>query len=390
VTVRAGTAFALLAALFAGAAPAAAADWTLDRVVVVMRHGIRPPTKAQALPEGLAPAPWPTWDVDWGELSHHGERAVALLGSFDRAHYAALLGRGCSAIHAVADTDQRTVRTAQVYVAALLPGCTVPVEHKTGEDSDPRFSPFHGATPLPDDAVLAAANAALPQGGAPRLDRDLAADWTAIDRILDCHAAACIAAQPTSIEAVGGRAKLRGALALGGSFAETLALEYTDGQPLPQVGWGRAPRDTITHLLEIHAGELAVTARPPAIARAGAKVLLEAVATALTAPDAPVLSLFVGHDTNLALIGGALGLHWQGAQFAADDPPPGGALMFERWHDRAGRYRLVLRFRSQSLDEMRDLTAPGPGAMQSLVFAGCADGPGCDAAGLRAALSPTR
>ena len=90
------------------------------------------------------------------------------------------------------------------------------------------------------------------------------------------------------------------------------------------------------------------------------------------------------------MIGGALGLHWQGAQFAPDDPPPGGALMFERWSNGAGRYRLVVRFRSQSLDEMRDLTPVGPGAVQALAFAGCADGKGCDAAGLRRVLSTER
>src|ERR1700761_5791639 len=196
---RAGALTVLAALSIAAAFPATARagtaqGWKLDRVVVVMRRGVRPPPKAQPLPEGMAPAAWPAWDVGWGELTHHGERAVALLGSFDRASYAALLGPGCPAIRAVADTDQRTVRTAEVYVTTLLPGCTVTVEHKTADESDPRFSPFHGAFPLPDGATLAAASAALPHGGTARLDHDLAGDWAAIDRILDCHApAACLA-----------------------------------------------------------------------------------------------------------------------------------------------------------------------------------------------------
>lgn len=380
---------ALTALAMPAASPAAAPvmpGWTLDRVVVVMRHGVRPPTKAQPLPPGMAPAPWPTWDVDWGELSYHGERAVALLGGFDRANYAGLLGSACPPVRAVADTDQRTVRTAEVYVAALLPGCTTPVEHKAAGEADPRFSPSRGVARLPDDKALAAAGSALPTGGAARLDRDLARDWTAMDRILDCHASACIAARPTALSVTGGKVKLEGALALGGSFSETLALEYADGQPLAQVGWGRASRDEITHLLELHAWEFAVTARPPAIAHAGASALLGEVAAALSAPDAPVFSLFVGHDTNLALIGGALGLHWHGRQFASDDPPPGGALIFERWRNASGRYRLAVRFRSQSLDEMRNLTPPGGEALQSLAFKSCAEGNGCDVTGLRGAL----
>ncbi len=371
------------------AAPGVSAPgWHLDRVVVVMRHGVRPPTKAQALPAGLAPAPWPAWDVGWGELSHHGERAVALLGAFDRANYATLLGSGCPAIRAVADTDQRTVRTAEVYVAALLPGCAVHVDHGAAGTEDLRFSPFGGVSRLSDDRALAAAAAALPPGGTRRLDRDLAGDWATIDRILACQARACIAARPTSLSANGGKVKLDGALALGGSFSETLALEYADGQPLGEVGWGRTTREEITRLLELHAQEFAITARPLAIARQGASALLGEVAAALAAPDAPALTLFVGHDTNLALVGGALGLHWNAAQFAPDDPPPGGALMFERWSNGAGRYRLVVRFRSQSLDEMRDLVPPGPGAIQSIPFATCDLGRGCDVADLRDALSP--
>ncbi|WP_019832685.1 histidine-type phosphatase [Sphingomonas sp. PR090111-T3T-6A] len=383
----------VLAAVLATSAAASSATsatpasgWRIDRVVVVMRHGIRPPTKAEPLPAGLAPAPWPAWDVGWGELSHHGEQAVTMLGAFDRATYADVLGSGCPAIRAVADTDQRTVRTAEVYVAALLPGCKTSVDHKAAGERDPRFSPFDGTSPLTNAETAAAANAALPQGGASQLDRDLADDWAAIDHILDCHASPCITAKPTAVSANGGRVKLSGALATGGSFSETLALEYADGQPLAQVGWGRATRGTITHLLELHSWEFAVTARPPAIARAGSSALLREVASALSAPDAPAYSLFVGHDTNLALIGGALGLHWQAVQFATDDPPPGGALIFERWTDGSGRYRLAVRFRSQSLDEMRDLTPLSPAAVQTLRVAGCTESAGCDASGLRSAL----
>jgi 4-phytase / acid phosphatase len=371
--------------------PAFAADaapgWTLDRVVVVMRHGVRPPTKAEPLPAGMAPGPWPTWDVNWGELSHHGEKAVALLGAFDRASYAALLGSGCPAIHAVADTDQRTVRTAQVYVAALLPGCAVTVEHKGASESDPLFQPFEsGSTLLSSERTLAAARGVLPQGGVSALDKALAPQWKAIDGILQCRAAACIAARPTTLGASEGKVKLAGALGLGGSFSETLALEYADGKPMSEVGWGRTSREQITNLLALHAQEFAVTARPAAIARAGSAKLLGEVARALVAPQAPAFSLFVGHDGNLALIGGALGLHWHAPQFAPDDPPPGGALIFERWRNAAGRYRLTLRFRAQSLDEMRYLTPLEAQSVQALPFAAC-QGEGCDAEGLSKALA---
>lgn len=385
--MRRGIAALLSVALLAPAI-AHAQTWHIDRVVVVMRHGVRPPTKPEPLSAGMARAPWPAWDVGWGELTHHGARAVALLGDFDRRRYRALLGSGCPALRAVADSDQRTVATAVAYLDRLAPHCAVEVEHQPAATRDPRFSPFEAEPPLPADTVLAAAQAALPAGGLPALDRDLAPQWQAIDRITGCMAPACsVAARPTALAAAGGRAKLSGALALGGSFAQTLALEYADGKPMAEVGWGRATLALITQLSALHAAEFAITARPPAIAKAGAAALLGEVRAALTRDTAPRFSLFVGHDSNLSWLGGALGAHWHVPQFAPDDPPPGGALLFERWSNGTGRYRLRVLFRSQTLDQMRNLAPPERAGVMPTGFATCSQTAGCTLAALAKALA---
>lgn len=352
-----------------------------------MRHGVRPPTKPDALPAGMAAQPWPAWDVGWGELTHHGAQAVALLGQFDRHRYRRVLGTGCPALHAVADSDQRTVATAAAYLDRLVPGCGTPIDHLAAGTRDPRFASFDGDPPLPADAALAAAQSALPAGGLAALDRTLAPQWQAIDRITGCDRPACsMAARPTGLAAPGGRVKLSGALALGGSFAQTLALEYADGKPMDEVGWGRASRALVTQLSALHAAGFAITARPPAIAKAGAAPLLREVRQALTDRSAPVFSVFVGHDSTMSWLGGALGLHWHVPQFAADDPPPGGALVFERWTNRAGRYRLRILFRSQTLDQMRNLTPIGETAVEPTGFSGCTTANGCDLAGVGSAL----
>jgi 4-phytase/acid phosphatase len=392
--MRAGTfgrIFALPVAVLAASQSAHAQPeprWRLDRVVVVMRHGVRPPTKPDALPAVMTSAPWPTWDVGWGELTGHGTQAIGLLGDFDRHRYRRLLGAGCPALRAVADSDQRTVATAQAYLGHLVPGCAVAVDHLRKGERDARFSPFDAASPLTPDAVLAAAQTALPPGGLAALDLGLAPQWHAIDRITGCTMPACsVTARPTALAAPGGRAKLTGSLALGGSFAQTLALEYADGKPLAQVGWGRATRTMITQLSALHAAEFAVTARPAVIAQAGAAALLAEVRNALSADAGPMFSVFVGHDSNLAWLGGALRAHWQVRQFARDDPPPGGALLFERWTNAAGRYRLRVMFRSQTLDEMRHLTPLARAAVIPTGFARCAGARGCDLDGLATALA---
>ena len=369
------------------AAPAPAPKWRIDRVVVVMRHGVRPPTKPEPLPEGMAPAAWPAWPVGWGELTPHGEQAVALSAAFDRASYAALLAGGCPGLRVVADVDQRTLRTAEVYAGALAPGCPIRIEHVAPGAVDPRFSPFEAAVLMTPEAALTAARGALPAGGLPALDQELAESYALAERILDCRAQPCRLSPPASaLSAPEGRAKLRGALGTAGGFAQTLLLEYAEGKPMAEVGWGRASRADITALSALHAREFAITARPAAIAAAGARPLLAEVARALAAPDGPRVSLFVGHDANLAYLGGHLGLHWHARQFAPDDPPPGGALIFERWSNRHGRYRLTVRFRSASLDEIRSLAPLKPDDTQQLDFAACASRAGCDVAGLEAAL----
>jgi 4-phytase/acid phosphatase len=79
------------------------------------------------------------------------------------------------------------------------------------------------------------------------------------------------------------------------------------------------------------------------------------VAGALTRPDDRLLILS-GHDSNLAAIGGALGLSWM-IDGRRDDTPPGGALVFELWKARGSEAWSVRTFyTAQSLDQMRNAT----------------------------------
>ncbi len=134
-----------LAALGAGAVSVALAagenapppGLVVDRVVLLMRHGVRPPTKAQPMPAGVALDAWPSWPVAPGWLTPHGAAAVAALGSADAARYRGrglLPARGCPApgrVVAIADSDQRTIATAEAWLGALAPGCGMASEHNT-------------------------------------------------------------------------------------------------------------------------------------------------------------------------------------------------------------------------------------------------------------------
>jgi len=365
-----------------------ARDWKLERVVVIMRHGVRPPTKPEPLPAGEATQPWPTWDVDWGYLTVHGAQAVAKVGDFDRTTYAGFIGGTCPTpqdVRVVADSDERTVKTAETYVGAMFAGCTVPIEHLDEGQKDPRFA--EDGEGLDPAVALASAQQALPAGGLAAVDAQYVDGLKALTRILGCTQPVCdLSRQPATLDTAKGHLKLSGGIATASTFAEILALEYAEGKPMDQVGWGRADRAEIAELLRFHALEYVLTARPKALAQSGAKALLSEVHRGLYATDTARYTLLVGHDGNIAHIGGVLDLHWQGGDFAQDDPPPAGALIFELWRDRKGDGHVIVRFRSQTLDEMRNLTPLAADASKALPLPQCGGALSCDAKTFEAAL----
>lgn len=133
-------------ALMAGTAHAAPAPegLTVDRVVIVMRHGVRPPTKAQPMPAGVTPETWPSWPVEPGFLTPHGALAVERLGASDSAALRAqgvIPAKGCPTVRIVADSDQRTIETAKSWAKTFAPGCDLPSDHQPQGSKDPASGP---------------------------------------------------------------------------------------------------------------------------------------------------------------------------------------------------------------------------------------------------------
>lgn len=361
---------ALLAAAAAAAAPATAreamapAGLTLDRVVLLMRHGVRPPTKSPPLPQGTANQTWPSWPVAPGYLTPHGAEAVRLVGQYDRARWvsAGVLPRtGCARVRIVADSDQRTIETARHYAAALAPGCTAAIEHKPQDTPDPLFSPINEEAVVFDPArARAAVIAEAGPRGIAREEARLRPLLTRLDAILCAPAApncgvsreASDLAPPAPLK----RPKLTGALDRASTAAQVLLLEYADGKPMADVGWGRATAMDIARLSEFHAVEFRLLARPAYVAKANLSLLGPLIVEAVTAATGPSVTMISGHDTNVASLAGLLDLHWRVPGLAADDPSPGGAVVFERLHDGKGKKYVRALYRSQTVDQIRALS----------------------------------
>lgn len=365
--------------------PVAAEDraLTLDRVVVVMRHGIRPPTKLQPMPAGTATDDWPTWPVAPGWLTPHGAQAVTAIAASDRDLFRAthlVPTRGCPVrLALLADSDQRTIATAEAYARGLAPGCTITVEHLAQDVADPLFSQIDGGhAPLDPAQATAAVSAAIGPGGIARLEARMKPLLARLDGVLcgrTVPSPTCgVTRVPTAITpaTVRSRPKLTGALDRASTAAQVLLLEYADGKPLRDVGWGRATAADITAFGAFHALEFAVLARPRYLAARNMAGLSLRIERWLgdAAPDAPTIAMIAGHDTNIANLAGLLGLHWQVPGIAKDDPVPGGAILLERLTDAAGHHYVRAVYRAQSLEELRAGTARTP-YRKILPIAGC-------------------
>jgi 4-phytase/acid phosphatase len=361
---------ATAALLAVAATPALAAPYTVERVAILMRHGVRPPTKDPAMPAGFAADAWPSWTVKPGYLTDRGAKAVATLGRADRAALAAetlLAGTGCPAKGAIAlisDSDQRTIATGDAWAAGFAPGCPIANAHKPQDEPDPIFGAIEmGLVEYDPKAADAAIIAALPPGGIVAVETAERKHLARLDAILCGNAkASCgLSAVRSDIAPAkpGARPKLTGALDRGSTAAQILLLEYADGKPMTDVGWGRATAADVTALGSLHATEFALLARPTYVAARNLAPIAKILRDALAAPkpgDARV-TIVVGHDTNVANLGGLLDMHWTIPGFATDDPAPGGAILLTLLRDTAGNRFIRATYRAQPLNSIRTLKA---------------------------------
>jgi 4-phytase/acid phosphatase len=372
----------------------------LKFVVILSRHGVRPPLTKPGAIDQFSAAPWPKWDVPPGYLTAHGYELMKMFGAWDRARLARqglFAGEGCNAaVYAtiVADSDQRTRETGKALAEGMFPGCPIKVHARAVGTPDPLFriaGGLHGA-----DSALASAAIEGRIGGDPRaLTEAYQSQMAALDRVLaGCGHASASTTRRTSLfdipDAPGDRAeyftRYRGRLVVASTLAENLLLEYTNGMSDADTGWGCVDGATLRTLMQVDTAAWNYAFRTPTVARMYASNLLDhielsmeqsvtgkPVAGALSEPDDRLL-IIVGHDTNIVTIAGALGIDWI-IDGRVDDTPPGGALLFELWRPAdGGRPFVRLEYTAQTLEQMRQLqplTPANPPASAQIFVPGC-------------------
>jgi 4-phytase/acid phosphatase len=358
--------------------------------LVLSRHGVRPPLTAASVLGLHSSSAWPEWEVPLGYLTPHGASAIRQMGAYmrlDLARKGLFPAIGCpgnSDIYLYADTQQRTILSTRNTFAALEPGCNLPPVHTivtaSGVD-DPVFSPIPGTFPPPsEEAVAADRQAAL--GNNPAAFFSLAGnpelkELAAI--LVPDHAHS--AAKPILNDPR--------PLAAASPLIEDFLLEYTDGKPMAEVGWGRVDEPTLRRLMPLYVKGFGLVTRPSLTARTRSSNLVAHILDTLeqaaqTQPAGPVRGAFGpvgtrmvylgGHDSDLSRIGGLFNLHWT-VEGVTDDTPPDSQIVFELWQNaKSKQYTVRLFYRAQTFDQLRSsqaLTLVRPPAKVDLTPPGC-------------------
>ena len=366
-----------------------------------------------------------------GYLTPHGADAIAQMGRWMRAHFATqglLPASGCpapAAVYLYADTDERNIASTRSTFGAFAQGCDPLPVHvyvpPAGGARDPLFNytrrAFPDVPPANGERALADMDALLHHDPAAALGVHDNPELLTLAHILAPEAAhppqKSFLNEPVSVTAnpaSEGGVSVRGPLTSSGTLAEDILLEYVDGKPMSDVGWGRASAADVLHISALNARSFALhVGTPTASRRMGANLAAQILATLQQAaqvemvsrpaagpvtgtgtadhvqPLAPACAKLVylsGHDTNLHELAGLLNLRWSPPGIAPGDTPPDSQIVFELWQRAGGQpLELRVRFRAQTLAQLRS-AEPLTGRQQPidvpLTPPGCTASAACD------------
>jgi 4-phytase/acid phosphatase len=378
----------------------------LKFALILTRHGIRSPTWTNDRLNVYAKEEWPRWNVAPGMLTPHGRALMVSFGRYYREYFASqdlFSTQGCSnagRIYFLADKDQRTTETGRALAEGLFPDCASKV-HSVGElHEDALFHPA-GKVGTPDSGLALAAVAgrigADPATLLPAFEMQL----QQMQRVLfGCSDEKCVvsgresvldAAPSLQVGSGDHLVTIRGPLPTGATMAENFQLEYLEGMPLSQIGWGRVDERTMRSLMLIHSTSSDLIQRTPYIARVQGSNLLahirdtlqqaelrKHVPGAIGAPDDKVAFL-VGHDTNIANVAALIDAHWLISGYQRDDAAPGGALVFELWHQDGQEDSVRTYYVVQTPNQMRN---PSRASVEDVPTKAVIFLPGCSGAGV--------
>ncbi len=374
---------ALAACVLAGGFATGAAAEPGDKLVlaiVLTRHGVRSPLQTNEALAPLAAQPWPQWEVLPGIQTPRGNALIAAMGDYFHQYFAdagALTGDPAvdgPNVFIRADNDQRTIETGRILGKSLVLVGEPDVHSLPDGTPDPLFQPVKARIGHPEHRPGNRRRDGPPGRGSHegrgRLRRAAGkAQGIPLRPRGVLRRGNTAFSGPTTVVSGGANSvvALGGPLHAAAQCIEALTLEYADGKPEADVGWGRVDGRVLGDLLALHALYFDLTQRTLYPAQVQGSNLashlvdtLEQAALGLAVPGAigPIgerLVVVVGHDTNLANLGGLFGLNWWLPGTQANPMLPGGALVFELWRHATepNAFSVRVSYVGETLAQMR-------------------------------------
>ena len=346
----------------------------LLKIAALSRHGVRAPTQSHKLLQSWTLKTWPVWPVKKGDLTPRGARLARAMWHDLReilnkeGLFQENMCPTAGAVYVRADTDERTKATAHALLQGLAPNCSIGYAVAPGE-IDPLFHPVKAGLYRYNPTIVARDILAMADGSLQNTQEALSESVNLAGDILGspseevCErfvmAPKCRLGDLPSAVSVHGDGKgahIIGALGIASSVAEIFLLEYGEW-PDVNAGWGEVNDKVLSEILPAHAKVFDLVNRAPVVAWAQGSSLLKEIGDALMnkhydkrANEAKFV-VFVGHDTNIANIGGLMGIQWQAKGYPQNGIPPASVIFFELW-EKGGKKEIRVKYYAQPPKEL--------------------------------------
>ena len=391
-------------------------DTKLKQVIVFGRHSVRSPVAPNSTLNTFSVQPYPVFTAappappaqppPLGYLTVNGATLETILGGYYRLWLTneGLLTGNDSAdaafVYFHANTLERTVLTAQSFWTGMLPAAGPPNVYVVPQGSDPLFDPVGAGVALLNQGMAIAAVTGRLGGNPPALASAYAPELALTRSILFGYPASETPAPaapagtvdvttiPFAVTAgTSGSPVDLGGLTAVGAAVDPFVMEYADGLPASEVGWGQLAAGGVSQISRLYTLAIDLEFRTPYLVKVQSSNLAShvvrsmvqaatgnAMTGALGKPSTKVIVL-VASDVNIAGLAGLFNLDWILPGYQADYCAPGGALAFElRQSQGTGEYIVRASYIAQTLDQLRNrtaLTLNAPPASAPVFIPGC-------------------
>ena len=342
--------------------------YKLKQVVVLSRHNIRSPLSSlgSAL-AGITPYQWFSWSSDPSELSLRGGVLETENGQYFRQWMESegLIPKNYhpseEELAVYANSKQRTIATAQYFVAGLLPTANQRIDYKVDFDTmDPVFTPqFTYMTDEYKKACIAQIHERFDPIVAGLKDNyKLISDVIAFKdspAYKDGSVSDFVTDDTEYILEINKEPMLKGSLMTGCSASDAMVLQYYEEPDKKKAAFGNELTfDQWCQIAEIKDVYVNVLYTAPLVAVNLANPLLKEIKSEMNKPGRK-FTFLCGHDSNLSSVLSALEADKYSLPYAIEKRTPiGSKLVFSRFEDADGKEAWSVDLVYQTTEQLRN------------------------------------